>query len=108
GRETVFGLIKEYHRATGSTIILVSHSMEDVAKIANRVMVINNSKIFKVGSVDEVFSDSPRLMEMGLSVPSITRVFMELKEKGLPMRENVYTVEDAREEVLRLLGRVGK
>lgn len=105
GRETVFGQIKNYHKETGSTVILVSHSMEDVARLANRVMVINDSKIFALGSVDEVFKRHEELKEMGLSVPQITKVFDILRDKGIDTSDNIFTVEDAKKEVLRLIGR---
>ena len=108
GRETVFGQIKNYHRETGSTIILVSHSMEDVAKLANRVMVINDSKIFAMGSVDEVFKRTEELKNMGLSVPQITKVFAKLKAMGIDTAENVFTVDDGKNEILRLVKKGGK
>ena len=105
GRETVFGQIKNYHKETGSTVILVSHSMEDVAKLANRVMVIDDAKIFKLGGVDEVFRETEALKKMGLSVPQVTRVFEALREKGIDAADNIFTVDDARREVLRLVGK---
>lgn len=108
GRETVFGQIKNYHKETGSTIILVSHSMEDVAKLANRVMVINDSKIFALGSVDEVFKRHRELEAIGLSVPQITKVFDILKARGIDTADNIFTIEDAKKEVLRLVGKGGK
>ena len=105
GRETVFGQIKNYHKETGSTVILVSHSMEDVAKLANRVMVIDDSKIFKLGGVDEVFRETEALKNMGLSVPQVTRVFDALRKRGIDAADNIFTVDDARREVLRLVGK---
>ena len=103
GRDTVLGLIKEYREKTGSTVIIVSHSMEDIAKIATKVLVLNNGEVAMYGNVDEVYSHGEELAEMGLSIPEMTKLFITLKEKGYNVRTNIYTVEEGRKELLSLL-----
>lgn len=107
GREQIFGQIREYHKKTGSTVLLVSHSMEDVARHAQKVLVINDSKLFAYGTVEEVFSRTDALVEMGLAAPQVTKIFMALKKQGFDVSTRVYTVEAARRELLRVLERAG-
>ncbi len=102
GRDTILKLIKEYQRQQGNTVIFVSHSMEDVAKIANRVLVLNKGRIQYYGSVNEVYSHSAELKEIGLNVPEITEVFLKLKEKGIDCKTEIFTVEQAVAEFNRL------
>ncbi len=102
GRDTVFGLIREYREKTGSTVIVVSHSMEDVAKLATKALVMNNGSVAMYGSIDEVYSRADELVTMGLNVPQITRIFMKLKAEGFPINENIYTVEQGVNEIIRL------
>ena len=102
GRKDLIELIKEYRKQTGSTVIVVSHSMEDIACMADRVVVINNSTIAMNGTVDEVFSRSEELRSMGLNVPEITEIFAKLRAKGIDVPANVYTVEQGA-EILRKL-----
>ena len=107
GREQIFGQIKEYHKKTGSTVLLVSHSMEDVARHAQKVLVVNDSKLFAYGTVEEVFSRTEELVGMGLDAPQVTKIFMALKQRGFDVSTRVYTVEAARRELLRALERAG-
>lgn len=102
GRDTVFGLIREYREKTGSTVIVVSHSMEDVAKLATKALVMNKGTVAMYGSIDEVYSRADELVTMGLNVPQITRIFMKLKAEGLPINGNIYTVEQGVNEIIRL------
>ncbi len=102
GRDTILNLIKEYQREKGNTIIFVSHSMEDVAKIASKVMVLKKGELVMYGSVNEVYSRGAELKEMGLSVPEVTDVFIKLREKGIDCRQDIFTVEGAVEEIRRL------
>lgn len=102
GRETILDLIKNYQRKEGNTVIFVSHSMEDVAKIASRVLVLNKGEVALFGSVDDVFSKSSMLKEIGLNVPEITDVFLNLHKMGVPCKTNIYTLQQAKAEVLRL------
>ena len=103
GRDMILNQIKSYHEKTGSTILLVSHSMEDIAKFAKKVLVINQSKIFAYDTVEKVFSRREELIEMGLNIPQISNVFHTLAQKGYPVSERVYTVQAAKEELLRVL-----
>ena len=102
GRDRILNLITSYQKKEGNTIIFVSHSMEDIAKIANRVLVMNKGSVAMTGSVDEVFSHSAELKEMGLNVPEITDVFLKLREMGIDCKTNIYTVEQAQQEYERL------
>ena len=95
-------LIKNYRKQTGSTVIIVSHSMEDIAGMADRIIVMNNSAIAMQGSVDEVYSRGDELRSMGLNVPEITEIFAKLRAKGIDVPANVYTVEQG-EKILRTL-----
>lgn len=107
GRRDIFRLIENYRTSTGSTIIIVSHSMEDVAAFANRVCVMRGGRIVMEGTVDEVFSRYDELRQMRLTVPKITDVFHTLRARGFAVDTNVYTVEQARDAVLRALGKAG-
>lgn len=102
GRDRILSMLKEYREETGSTVLLVSHSMEDVAKLATKVLVMNDSHAVMYGDVAEVYSRGNELSKMGLNVPQITRVFMGLKKKGFDVSEGVYTVEQGLKEIIRL------
>ena len=102
GREEILGHIKEYHHANKSTVILVSHSMEDIAKNVDKVMVMNKAKVFAYGTVEKVFERASELNGIGLSIPQITKIFIGLKEKGFDVNTNIFTVEQASAEILRL------
>ena len=103
GRDTVLGLIQQYQKNTDSTVLVVSHSMEDISKIASKVLVMNTGQLAYYDSVDEVFSHSEELREMGLNIPEITQIFIGLKEAGYDVDVNIYTHEKAKAELLRLL-----
>lgn len=102
GRDRILSMLKEYREETGSTVLLVSHSMEDVAKLATKVLVMNDSHAVMYGDVAEVYSRGEELSNMGLNVPQITRVFMGLKAKGFNVNEGIYTVEQGLNEIIRL------
>lgn len=102
GREHILALIKNYREKTGKTVIIVSHSMDDVARFATKVIVMNSSKVEMSGTVDEVFEKASRLHEIGLSVPQITEIFIKLREKGYPVSEKIYTVEQGYLELKKL------
>ena len=103
GRKDLMALIRSYRAETGSTVIIVSHSMEDIASLADRVVVMNHAKIAMQGTVDEVYSQGDALRSMGLNVPDITEIFARLHAQGLPVPTNIYTVEDG-VRALRALG----
>lgn len=102
GREQILGLIKNYREQTGKTVVIVSHSMDDVARFATKVIVMNSSKVEMSGTVDEVFERASRLREIGLSVPQITEIFIKLREKGYSVSEKIYTVEQGYLELKKL------
>ena len=103
GRDKILSLISNYRTQTGCTVILVSHSMEDVARVANRVMVMNKGSLAMYGTVNEVYSQFSRLNEMGLNVPQVSRVFDILSEKLPELKNsNVYTVDSGAEILARL------
>lgn len=107
GRDKILRQIKEYHEQTGSTILLVSHSMEDISKYAKKVLVINKSKIFDYDTVENVFRRTEEIQKMGLAIPQIARVFHRLRQDGYPVSENIYTVEAAKKEIMKLLAKKG-
>ena len=100
GRDTILDMIKNYREKTGSTVLLVSHSMEDVAKIATKVAVMNNARLEMYGTVDEVYSHAERLREIGLNIPQISKVFEILRKNGHDFG-SVYTVDRAVEVLTR-------
>ena len=100
GRDTILDMIKNYREKTGSTVLLVSHSMEDIAKIATKVAVMNNARLEMYGTVDEVYSHAERLIEIGLNIPQISKVFEILKNNGHDFG-SVYTVDRAVEVLTR-------
>ena len=95
GRDIVLEKIKEYRDRTGALVFIVSHSMEDMARVADKLLVMNKGKLEMFGTVDEVFSQGERLASIGLNVPIVTKVFYELKKKGLSVPDNIFTVESA-------------
>ena len=100
GRDTILDMIKNYREKTGSTVLLVSHSMEDVAKIAPKVAVMHNARLEMYGTVDEVYSHAERLREIGLNIPQISKVFEILKKNGHDFG-SVYTIDRAVEVLTR-------
>ncbi len=102
GRDNILSLIKNYQKLENNTVIFVSHSMEDVAKIADRVLVMNKGTAAMTGSVSEVYSRGEELKTMGLNVPEITDVFLRLHDMGIDCRTDIFTVEAAAEEFSRL------
>ena len=100
GREEILEEIKAYRRQTGATILLVSHSMEDVARHAQQILVMNAGKVFCYGTVENVFRLSQELQAIGLAVPQITRVCNALRAKGIPLTEDIFTVEQAKEQLI--------
>ena len=103
GREGVLRNIESYRKAKNATIMMVSHSMSDVARLASRLLVMNGAHLAMDGTPDEVFSRAQELLDMGLDIPEVTRVFLHLQKMGLPVRQ-VYTVEQAVAELKRVKG----
>lgn len=95
GRENITGIIGDYRAATGATVIIISHSMEDMAVLADRLLVMNNGALVMFDTVENVFKKGDELRKIGLNVPIVTRVFDRLREAGLALPDDVFTVERA-------------
>ncbi|MDD5938217.1 MAG: energy-coupling factor transporter ATPase [Clostridiales bacterium] len=107
GVEQILGNIRDYHEAKNATILIVSHSMEEMARTVDRLVVINDGRIPFQGTPREVFTHGEELEAMGLGVPQMTRVFHRLKAMGADIDPSVYTIEQARESILAALRRKG-
>ena len=103
GRSEILGNIQSYRKAKNATIMMVSHSMEDVARLTDRLLVLNGSKLAMDAPPAQVFTHAEELTQMGLNIPQVTQVFLELKKLGLDVK-NVYTIEQAAAEIRRLKG----
>ena len=104
GRTSIFGGIKKYAEATGAAVIIVSHSMEDMAKYCDDIIVMSSSKLVMTGDRNEIFSRAASLESIGLDIPEITKLMMILRENGVDVPDNIYTVDDAEKAILRVLG----
>ena len=104
GRDEILARVREYREDTGATVLLVSHSMEDVTKNASKVLVLSHGKKMMYGKVGEVFERSKELLNAGLDLPQITKVFIELKNRGVDVPTSVYTVKQAIEVLGKLSG----
>jgi energy-coupling factor transport system ATP-binding protein len=100
GREEILQEIQAYRNQTGATILLVSHSMEDVARHAKKILVMNAGKVFCYDTVANVFRRSQELQAIGLAVPQITRVCDALRARGVPLTDDIFTVEQAKQQLL--------
>lgn len=105
GRDDILGEIKNLQKEYRLTIILVSHSMEDVAKLANRIIVMHNGKCILDGSPSQVFKEIDTLESVGLAVPQVTYLVRRLKRKGIDISQEIFTIEQAKEEILKLLNK---
>ena len=105
GRDHLLSQIKAYHKQRQNTVILVSHSMEDIARVADRVLVMNESKVFLFDETAKVFSHAKELEQIGLRVPQVTKIMMKLHENGYPVDPAVFTLEQAVKEILPLVQR---
>ena len=103
GRAEILGNIEAYRQAKNATIMMVSHSMEDVARLTDRLLVMNGSRLAMDGTPSEVFSRAQELLAMGLNIPQVTQVFLKLKALGLDVK-SVYTMDQAVAEIVRLRG----
>ena len=101
GRREILGGLCRYAREKGVTVILVSHSMEDMAHYCDRVIVMSDSKVYRSGTVDEIFADADGLCDVGLNVPEIARVGAYLVKHGIPLEGRLYTVEGLRDAILK-------
>jgi energy-coupling factor transport system ATP-binding protein len=103
GRDKIINHIKNYHNKTKNTVLIVSHSMEDVAGFADKILVMNKSKLFCYDDTKKVFGRSEEISEIGLDVPQITKVFTQLKKQGLDFGKEVYTVGYAKDLLIKNL-----
>ena len=103
GRDKVLEKISEYHKHSGTTILLVSHSMEDIVRFANKVLVMNRGQLFCYETTDKVFSMAKELQMIGLDVPQITKLAQLLAQNGIDIGQDIYTVERAKERLLKVL-----
>lgn len=106
GRDEILAAIHKLHEERGITVILVSHSMEDVARLVDRIIVMHKGKVAMTGTPREIFSHPMELEQMGLAAPQVSYVFAKLKEKGYDVPTDIYTVEEARDALLKLVKQV--
>ena len=104
GREQILAMVRDYQRSRGTTVLLVTHSMEDVARVADRVLVMDHGQAAMLDTVAAVFSRAEELARIGLSVPAVTKILLLLREKGVAVDTAAYTVEQAAAQLLPLLG----
>lgn len=104
GREGILANIRDYQKAQNATVIMVSHSMEEIASNVSRLIVMNHGGVAMAGTPREVFAHARELIAMGLDVPQVTQVFLRLRDMGLPVDTSVYTVDQALEVLLAQKG----
>ncbi|MBQ8837490.1 MAG: energy-coupling factor transporter ATPase [Clostridia bacterium] len=104
GREDIFTGLDRYRRESGASVIIVSHSMEDMARYCDRLVVMNDGEIYLEGTQREVFGDAEKLMQIGLGVPEVTKLISLLREGGMPIPQEIYTVDDAKAVLISMLG----
>ena len=108
GRDVLLSQIVQYHKERKNTVILVSHSMEDIARVADKIIVMNNSNLVMFDKTKEVFSKGRELEKIGLRVPQITKIMLELREKGFNVPKGILTVDEAMDCISSLLDKEGK
>ena len=108
GRDVLLSQIVQYHKERKNTVILVSHSMEDIARVADKIIVMNKSNLVMFDKTKEVFSKGRALEKIGLRVPQITKIMLELREKGFNVPEGILTVDEAMDCISSLLDKEGK
>ena len=108
GRDILLSQIYSYHKERGNTVLLVSHSMEDVGTVCDKVMVMNRSRLEMFDTAQRVFSQGERLQKLGLRIPQITSVIDELIDAGFPLKRGTLTVEQAVEDITEYLKREGR
>ena len=103
GRNTILDMLSKYRREHNTTVVLVSHSMEDVARVADKAIVMDHGKVAIYDTVEKVFSNAERLEKIGLNVPEITKIFSALRSRGIDLPDDVYTVDRALSVLLPIL-----
>ena len=107
GRDAILAQIQAYHRAKGAAVVLVSHSMEEIARNVDRIVVLSDGKVYMEGAPKQVFARAHELEQVGLDVPQVTKVAAALKTRGLDIDTAVYTVEALEQKLLSLKGGAG-
>lgn len=107
GRDVLLSQISSYHRCRHNTILLVSHSMEDIARVADKVLVMNNGEKVMFDEPSKIFARDDELRKMGLRVPQVTKIMTELQKRGYPVSSGILTLEQAERELLDLIGKGG-
>ncbi|KPU42603.1 energy-coupling factor transporter ATP-binding protein EcfA2 [Oxobacter pfennigii] len=103
GRDAILGEIKSLHDKYNKTTILVSHSMEDIAKLVDRIIVMNEGRCILTGSPKDIFKEADTLIKVGLGIPQVTALARELKSKGIDFKDDVLTIEEAKQEIIKFL-----
>jgi energy-coupling factor transport system ATP-binding protein len=102
GKNMILEGIREYQKKTGASVVIVSHSMEDMAKCCDELIVMAGAHVIMQGTCDEVFSESEKLTEVGLDVPGITKLMSGIKAKGFDVNDGIYTIDKAFDELMKL------
>ena len=102
GRDILLAQISSYHREKENTVLLVSHSMEDISQIADKILVMNKGKMFAFDETKRVFARGQELEKIGLRIPQITKIMIQLKEQGYNVNTDIYTIEQAVNEIIKL------
>jgi energy-coupling factor transport system ATP-binding protein len=108
GRREILGSLRDYADRQNASVILVSHSMEDMAHYCDNVVVMNSAKVYRTGTVENIFSEADALISVGLDVPMISRVAAELKKRGIPLEGKLYTVQGVKDAILRYVKEGGR
>ena len=108
GRREILGSLRDYADRQNASVILVSHSMEDMAHYCDNVVVMNSAKVYRMGTVENIFSEADALISVGLDVPMISRVATELKKRGIALDGKLYTVDGVRDAILRYVKEGGR
>ena len=105
GRREILGGLISYRKQRGNTLVIISHSMEDIAEYSDKILVLNEGKLLMHGIPREVFSEGEKLRNAGLSLPEVTELMMKLSEKGMDVETSLYTVDDAFDELIQKIKR---
>ncbi len=105
GRREILGGLTEYVKHNNATVILVSHSMEDMASYCDNVVVMNRGEVYRCGTVDEIFSDADALMDIGLDVPAVAKIASAMRKEGIDLSGRLYTVDGVRDAIIEYIGR---
>ncbi len=103
GRERVLQFVKDYRDLTGAAVIMVSHSMQDIAKTADKILVLNHGEVFAFDTVENIFKNADGLNSVGLDIPDVTKIFLKLRENGIDVPSDIFTIEQAKTVLLNRL-----